>query len=48
MMPRQLLAVAALCLALGAAAFRLGWWASDQLSAYAQEIDPHIERIYTK
>ncbi|WP_164497146.1 hypothetical protein [Mycobacteroides abscessus] len=29
-------------------AFRLGWWASDQLSTYAQEIDPHIEREYTR
>lgn len=48
MMRRQLLAVGGLCLALGAVAFRLGWWASDHLSTYAQEIDPHIERIYTK
>lgn len=48
MMHRQLLAVVALCLAIGAAAFRLGWWASDQLSSYAQEIDPRIERKYTK
>ncbi|WP_164911866.1 hypothetical protein [Mycobacteroides franklinii] len=47
-MYRQLLAVVALCLAIGAAAFRLGWWASDQLSSYAQEIDPRIERKYTK
>ncbi len=45
---RQLLPVLALCLALGAAAFRLGWWASDQLSTYAQEIDPQIERDYTR
>lgn len=45
---RQLLAVLALCLALSAGAFRLGWWASDQLSNYAQEIDPQIERQYTK
>lgn len=45
---RQLLAVTALCLALGAAAFRLGWWASEQLSSYAQEIDPCIERKYTR
>lgn len=45
---RQLLAVLALCLALGAAAFRLGWWASDQLSTYAQEIDARIERKYTR
>ena len=48
MMRRQLLAVAGLCLALAAAAFRLGWWASDQLSTYAQEIDPRIERQYTR
>ncbi|CPR90952.1 hypothetical protein [Mycobacteroides abscessus] len=48
MMRRQLLGVGALCLALFAAAFRLGWWASDQLSSYAQEIDPRIERLYTR
>ncbi|WJJ56066.1 hypothetical protein PROPHIT362B_43 [Mycobacterium phage prophiT36-2b] len=47
-MMRQLLAVFALCLAIGAAAFRLGWWASDQLSSYAQEINPRIERQYTR
>ncbi len=45
---RQLLPVLALCLTLSAAAFRLGWWASDQLSSYAQEIDPRIERKYTR
>lgn len=45
---RQLLPVLGLCLALGAAGFRLGWWASDQLSSYAQEIDPRIERKYTR
>lgn len=45
---RQLLPGLALCLALGAAAFRLGWWAPDRLSSYAQEIDPHIEREYTR
>ncbi|SKS09270.1 Uncharacterised protein [Mycobacteroides abscessus subsp. massiliense] len=48
MMLRQLLAVVALCLTIGAAAFRLGWWASDRLSSYAQEIDPRIERKYTR
>ncbi len=47
-MRRQLLAVAGLCLAIGGAAFCLGWWASDRLSSYAQEIDPRIERKYTK
>lgn len=46
-MMRQLLAVA-LCLAVFAVAFRLGWWASDQLSSYAQEIDPRIEKEYTR
>jgi hypothetical protein len=48
MMRRQLLAVAGLCLTFGAIAFRLGWWASDRLSSYAQEIDPRIEREYTR
>lgn len=48
MMRRQLLGVGALCLALFAAAFRLGWWASDQLSSYAQGIDSRIERLYTR
>lgn len=48
MMRRQLLGVGALCLALFAAAFRLGWWASDQLSSYAQEIDSRIERLHTR
>ncbi|WP_207769119.1 hypothetical protein, partial [Mycobacteroides abscessus] len=47
-MMRQLLAVAAACLAVFGAAFRLGWWASDQLSSYAQEIDPRIEKEYTR
>lgn len=47
-MTKPLAAVLALCLALSAVAFRLGWWASDQLSSYAQEIDPHIERKYTR
>lgn len=45
---RRVLPVLTLCLALGAGAFRLGWWASDQLSTYAQEIDPQIERQYTR
>lgn len=31
-----------------AAGFRLGWWVSDQLSSYAQEIDPRIEREFTR
>lgn len=35
-------------LALAATGFRLGWWASDRLSSYAQEIDPRIEREYTR
>lgn len=43
-----LIKVGALCLAVFAVAFRLGWWASDQLSSYAQEIDPRIEREYTR
>ncbi|MDM3924393.1 hypothetical protein [Mycobacteroides abscessus] len=47
-MMRQPLAVAALCLTVFGAAFRLGWWASDQLSSYAQEIDPRIEKEYTR
>lgn len=38
----------ALYLAVFLGAFRLGWWASDLLSTYAQEIDPHIERKYTR
>lgn len=45
---RQLLAVTAFCLAVFAAAFRLGWWASDRPSSYAQEIDPRIEKEYTR
>lgn len=48
MMRRQLLIYPALCLAVFGAAFRLGWWASDQLSSYAQEIDPRIEKEYTR
>lgn len=47
-MRAPLLTVGALCLAFGAIAFRLGWWASDQISSYAQEIDSRIERKYTK
>ncbi|WP_182872749.1 hypothetical protein [Mycobacteroides abscessus] len=35
-------------LAIAAISFRLGWWASDRLSSYAQEIDPRIERKYTR
>lgn len=45
---RQLLIYPAFYLAVFAVAFRLGWWASDRLSSYAQEIDPHIEREYTR
>lgn len=47
-MRRQLIIYPAFYLAIAAIAFRLGWWASDQLSSYAQEIDPRIERKYTK
>lgn len=47
-MRRQLLIYPALHLAVFVVAFRLGWWASDQLSSYAQEIDPRIERLYTR
>lgn len=46
-MPRQLLNHSAFYAALAAISFRLGWWASDRLS-YAQEIDPRIERKYTR
>ncbi|WP_176138397.1 hypothetical protein [Mycobacterium sp. D16R24] len=48
MMLAQLARYGALYLAVAVAAFRLGWWASDQLSSYAQEIDPRIEREYTR
>lgn len=48
MMPRQLLIYPAAYLAVFAVAFRLGWWASNRLSSYAQEIDPRIERDYTR
>lgn len=44
----QLLKYGAFYLIVFAAAFRLGWWASDQLCSYAQEIDPRIEREYTR
>lgn len=47
-MRSQLLAHCAAYAALAAVAFRLGWWASDRLSSYAQEIDPRIERKYTR
>ncbi|WP_255799427.1 hypothetical protein [Mycobacteroides abscessus] len=47
-MPNQLLKHSASYAALAALSFRLGWWASDQLSSYAQEIDPRIEREYTR
>lgn len=47
-MTKQLAMVGAFCLAVFAGGFRLGWWASDQLSSYAQEIDPRIERHYTR
>ncbi|CPR78645.1 Uncharacterised protein [Mycobacteroides abscessus subsp. abscessus] len=47
-MARQLLKHSAFYTALAALSFRLGWWASDQLSSYAQEIDPRIERKYTR
>ncbi|EIU04756.1 hypothetical protein MA5S0422_4592 [Mycobacteroides abscessus 5S-0422] len=47
-MARQLLKHSAFYAALAALSFRLGWWASDQLSSYAQEIDPRIERKYTR
>lgn len=44
----QLARYGAFYLAVFAVAFRLGWWASDQLSSYAQEIDPRIEREFTR
>lgn len=47
-MIKQIATYGAFYLTVAAIAFRLSWWASDQLSTYAQEIDPHIERIYTK
>ncbi|MDM3950373.1 hypothetical protein [Mycobacteroides abscessus] len=47
-MSGQLRAHALFYLAVALAGFRLGWWASDRLSSYAQEIDPHIERKYTR
>lgn len=47
-MTKQLAMVGAFCLAVFAVAFRLGWWASDRLSSYAQEIDPRIEKEYTR
>ncbi|BAP98795.1 hypothetical protein [Mycobacteroides abscessus] len=47
-MARQLLKHSAVYAALAAISFRLGWWASDRLSSYAQEIDPRIERKYTR
>ncbi|MDM2398179.1 hypothetical protein PP613_03995 [Mycobacteroides abscessus] len=47
-MSGQLLKYSAFYAALAAISFRLGWWASDQLSSYAQEIDPRIERKYTR
>lgn len=47
-MARQLLKHSAFYAALAAISFRLGWWASDQLSSYAQAIDPRIERKYTR
>ncbi|SLC02202.1 Uncharacterised protein [Mycobacteroides abscessus subsp. abscessus] len=45
---RALAGTIGLCIALSAIAFRVGWWASDQLSSYAQEIDPRIEKEYTR
>lgn len=47
-MRNQLLKHGAFYAALAAVSFRLGWWASDQLSSYAQEIDPRIERKYIR
>lgn len=47
-MARQLLKHSAFYAALAAISFRLVWWASDRLSSYAQEIDPRIERKYTR
>ncbi|MDM3924272.1 hypothetical protein [Mycobacteroides abscessus] len=47
-MARQLLKHSAFYAALTAISFRLGWWAADRLSSYAQEIDPRIEREYTR
>lgn len=47
-MARQLLKHSAFYAALAAISFRLGWWESDRLSSYAQEIDPRIERKCTR
>ncbi|MDM2422475.1 hypothetical protein [Mycobacteroides abscessus] len=47
-MPNQLLKHGAFYAAFVAVSFRLGWWASDRLSSYAQEIDPRIEKEYTR
>ncbi|SHR34515.1 hypothetical protein [Mycobacteroides abscessus] len=47
-MTKQIAMIGALHLAVFALAFRLGWWASDRLSSYAQEIDPRIEKEYTR
>lgn len=47
-MTKQLATYGLLHLAVFLGAFRLGWWASDQISSYAKEIDPQIERKYTR
>ncbi|SIG06652.1 Uncharacterised protein [Mycobacteroides abscessus subsp. abscessus] len=47
-MTKQIAMIGALNLAVFVLAFRLGWWASDRLASYAQEIDPRIEREYTR
>lgn len=43
-MTRQLLKVGALCLALAAIAFRLGWWAAHYVSDRMDTFDPRIEK----
>ncbi|SLI18467.1 Uncharacterised protein [Mycobacteroides abscessus subsp. massiliense] len=43
MMRRQLLGVGALCLALFAAAFRLGWWASDSCPPMPKRSTPALK-----
>lgn len=47
-MTKRLAGYGLLYLATFLGAFRLGWWASDRLSSYAQEIDSRIERKYTR
>ncbi|MEU9806209.1 hypothetical protein [Mycobacterium sp. NPDC050853] len=47
-MTKQLAAYGAFYTAVAAAGFLAGWHASAWLSSFAVEIDPRIERKYTK